>query len=239
MDHKMAKRGGGADSPFIILIVAVGTVFMLTSTTNGWTVPLPSLRNTNNDVGLPKSLSCIQMIRSQEDKQPQQLIQDHDVSTSSQSTSSTKNILQQSHYNRRRILSSTIGPSVAILTIAAVSTATTTSSFSLFSPQPAWALVKGVSPPSSKNKSGSDNKPKCTNVEECQAMAEQRETEQRQKEEAGPPPLVTATGVKYRDLEDGQVDSISAMAGDLVSVYFKVLKLGKRSYDGLSGEGTV
>ena len=70
------------------------------------------------------------------------------------------------------------------------------------SPSPSNALVKGVAPPP-KKKSG--EKSKCTNVEECQAMAEQREAEQRAREEAGPPPLVTKGGVKYRDLELGDV----------------------------------
>lgn len=123
---------------------------------------------------------------------------------------------------------------MTFLTASAVATTTTNT---LFTPLPAWALVKGVAPPPTPSKKG--DKPKCTNVEECQALAEQREMEQRRMEEAGPPPLVTAGGVKYRDLDDGTVDGQSARMGDLVSVYFKVLKLGKRSYDGLSGEGTV
>jgi hypothetical protein len=131
------------------------------------------------------------------------------------------------HTDRRRIISSTIVSSLVFLT---ASTAVT--------PPPAVALVKGVAPPK-KGGAGAGDKPKCTNVEECQALAEQREAELRAKEEAGPPPLMTASGVKYRDLEDGKTDGPSAKVGDLVSVYFKVLKLGKRSYDGLSGEGTV
>lgn len=78
-------------------------------------------------------------------------------------------------------------------------------------------------------------------------MADKRADEERAKEESGPPPLVTKTGIKYRDIEEGikTVDeegndiSLVAKDGDEVEVYFKVLKLGKRSYDGLSGEGTV
>jgi hypothetical protein len=82
-----------------------------------------------------------------------------------------------------------------------------------------------------------DNKPRCTNVEECQALAEQREAQLRVEEAAGPPPKVTRGGVKYRDIETGQDREVQL--GDQVDLYFKVLKLGKRSYDGLSGEGTV
>ncbi|VEU39687.1 unnamed protein product [Pseudo-nitzschia multistriata] len=112
-------------------------------------------------------------------------------------------------------------------------------------PLPASALVKGVAPPPKKSVG---DKPKCTNVEECQAMADKRADEERAKEESGPPPLVTKSGLKYRDLEagttildpeTGEDISTTAKDGDGVEVYFKVLKLGKRSYDGLSGEGTV
>ena len=102
-------------------------------------------------------------------------------------------------------------------------------------PQPAIALVKGVAPP--PNKKASTEKPKCSNIEECQALAEKREQELREQEEQGPPPKVTAGGVRYKDLVIG--DGPVIKDGDSVSLYFKVLKLGKRSYDGISGEGTV
>jgi hypothetical protein len=135
-------------------------------------------------------------------------------------------------------------------------TTTTTTVFAVASPS--HALVKGVAPPPPKSKTtaagsadaGGTNRPKCTNVEECQALAEQREAELRAKEASGPPPMVTKGGVKYRDLsptpgaqEDGNNGSPNAVVviqdGDEVQLFFKVLKLGKRSYDGLSGEGTV
>jgi FKBP-type peptidyl-prolyl cis-trans isomerase len=103
-------------------------------------------------------------------------------------------------------------------------------------PERADALVKGVAPPPPKSKMSGD-KLKCTNVEECQEMAYKREQEMREQEELGPPPKVTAGGVRYRDMEDGSGDAIKS--GDSVQLYYKVLKLGKRSYDGLSGEGTV
>lgn len=136
--------------------------------------------------------------------------------------------------DRRMALSKGFGAIALAATTVAVS-----------SSQPANALVKGVAPP--PKKSVGDNKPKCTNVEECQAMADKRSDEERAKEESGPPPLVTKTGIKYRDLEagattlddDGNDISLTVKDGDDVDVYFKVLKLGKRSYDGLSGEATV
>ena len=104
-------------------------------------------------------------------------------------------------------------------------------------PEPSLALVKGNAPPPKKSASTGD-KPKCTNVEECQAQAEKREQEEREKREDGPPPQVTSTGIRYLDIEDGSGGEV-VKDGDDVQVYYKVLKLGKRSYDGLSGEATV
>lgn len=130
--------------------------------------------------------------------------------------------------NRRRELLHLSGGVFASLTVSTLT----------FLPKPAEALVKGVAPPPPKKASG--DKPKCTNVEECQAMAEKREQEQREREAQGPPPKVTSSGnVRYRDIEDGPEGSPEIKDGDDVDVFFKVLKLGKRSYDGLSGEGTV
>lgn len=126
----------------------------------------------------------------------------------------------ESAATRRRFLETTSAASIGIFTSL---------------PYSANALVKGVAPPPKKSLG---DKPKCTNVEECQAMAETRDQALREKEEKGPPPMVTSTGVKYRDTEDGSGDR-EVKDGDEVEVYYKVLKLGKRSYDGLSGEGTV
>ena len=152
-------------------------------------------------------------------------------------------------YGRRKLLQSTIsGGIVAGATMMAKNDA-------------AYALVKGVAPPPPKKKAGSGGggiggeERKCTNVEECQAMAEKREAELRAKEESGPPPSVTKGGVRYRDIDTGAGSGsgsnggdsgespatvvVTAKEGDEVDVYYKVLKLGKRSYDGISGEATV
>ena len=59
----------------------------------------------------------------------------------------------------------------------------------------------------------------------------------REQAEQGPPPKATAGGVRYIEVADGSGTEVKE--GDDVQLYFKVLKLGKRSYDGLSGEGTV
>ncbi|CAB9528526.1 expressed unknown protein [Seminavis robusta] len=104
------------------------------------------------------------------------------------------------------------------------------------SAESASALVKGVAPPSSMKPSS--GKPKCTNVEECQAMAERKEQEERETAEGSRVPAKkTPGGVIYRDEQEGNGGVVKD--GDEVTLYYKVLKLGKRSYDGLSGEGTV
>lgn len=107
-------------------------------------------------------------------------------------------------------------------------------------PSQANALVKGNAPPPKKQKS----EVKCTNVEECQEQAEkslaaEKEAAEKAAAEADASILKTATGTRYIDSEVGDVNSPTCRMGDSVEIYYKVLKLGKRSYDGLSGEGTV
>ena len=85
-------------------------------------------------------------------------------------------------------------------------------------------------------------------MEECEEQAEKRETLRAQQEAeraaAGPKPQIANGVTKYLDIEIPTTDESSgvakvAKAGDAVDLHYKVLKLGKRSYDGLSGEGTV
>ena len=110
-------------------------------------------------------------------------------------------------------------------------------SLALLPPTPAAnALVKGNAPPPKKEKPA-DGLEKCTNIDECQAMAEKRDQLARELEARGPPAQTLPSGTRYKDMEEG--DGVEVDEGDKVDIYFKVLKLGKRSYDGLSGEGTV
>jgi FKBP-type peptidyl-prolyl cis-trans isomerase len=135
----------------------------------------------------------------------------HDTLTSAESNSLT--------LSSRRTLISFI-PSLLLLTSL---------------PAPSNALVKGNAPPT---KSKVTDKPKCTNIEECQAQAEAREKAEREEAEANTlPPSVSSGGTRYRDMYEGDGEEIQE--GDEVRLYYKVLKLGKRSFDGLSGEGTV
>jgi len=107
--------------------------------------------------------------------------------------------------------------------------------------EPANALVKGNAPPPKKSAS---EKKLCTNgnLEECQEMAERlafaKEEEERAK---ATPAKVAPLGSRYRDEESVQpvTGGVLAKLGDQVTTRYKVLKIGKRSYDGLSGEGTV
>ncbi len=117
---------------------------------------------------------------------------------------------------------------------------TTASAFiSTFTPSPANALVKGNAPPPKKK--SSDGERKCTNVEECQEMAERLAAQQDEEMKLNAiPPKIAPKGTRYLDMVN--VDDSNALLvreGDVATVHYKVLKLGKRSYDGLSGEGTV
>jgi hypothetical protein len=70
-------------------------------------------------------------------------------------------------------------------------------------------------------------------------MAEKRDQLARELEAQGPPAQTLPSGTRYKDMQEGDDDDDVVEEGDKVDLYFKVLKLGKRSYDGLSGEGTV
>jgi hypothetical protein len=102
---------------------------------------------------------------------------------------------------------------------------------------PAFALVKGNAPPP-KQKPMSE-KPTCRNVEECQEEAERKQAQADAAAPKGQPPKTTRAGTRYIDMEDGSASAGTVKEGDQVNLYYKVLKLGKRSYDGLSGEGTL
>uniref|UniRef100_A0A7S0ANI2 Peptidylprolyl isomerase n=1 Tax=Minutocellus polymorphus TaxID=265543 RepID=A0A7S0ANI2_9STRA len=121
----------------------------------------------------------------------------------------------------------------------------------LTSPLPSHALVKGNAPPPKSSPPGSSSEKKCRNVEECQEQAEILAQQKLEEEMANAtPPKVAPGGSRYKDIvevvgggssegEEGSGGIRVAKAGDTVELRYKVLKLGKRSYDGLSGEGTV
>lgn len=120
-----------------------------------------------------------------------------------------------------------------------VFTAQCISSLGLLNASPSNALVKGNAPPPPRKKSSGDNDKKCTNVEECQELAQRLEAEELEKIKANAlPSYVAPGGSRYQNIREGDTE-IEVVKGDEVMIRYKVLKLGKRSYDGLSGEGTV
>lgn len=107
----------------------------------------------------------------------------------------------------------------------------------LSSPPSTFALVKGNAPPVKKKEIS--QKLTCTNVEECE---EQRDRLQQQQietiGESTTPLRVTSSGTRFKVLQEGDGDQVVEV-GDVAAIRYKVLKIGKRSSDGLSGEGTV
>jgi len=113
-----------------------------------------------------------------------------------------------------------------------------TAAVALCTIQPADALVKGNAPPPKKGPPPEERK--CRNLEECQEQADRAADKAEEEARANMVPAsITSKGTRYRDLVDAKDGSPVAKEGDEVKVFYKVLKLGKRSYDGLSGEGTV
>jgi hypothetical protein len=105
-------------------------------------------------------------------------------------------------------------------------------------PQPVDALVKGNAPPPKKGPPAEERKR--WNLEECQKQAERGADKAEKGARANMVRAsVTSKGARYRVLVDAKQVSMVAKEGDEARVLFKVLKLGKRSYDGLFGEGTV
>jgi len=121
--------------------------------------------------------------------------------------------------------------------LAFIQSATAAVALSAIQTQPADALVKGNAP--TPKKVPSDER-KCRNLEECQEQAEIAASKAEEEARANMVPAsVTSKGTRYRVLVDAKEGSPVAKEGDQANIYYKVLKLGKRSYDGLSGEGTV
>ncbi len=101
-------------------------------------------------------------------------------------------------------------------------------------PRPAAALIKGSTPPPSmKAKKG-----KCSNIDECEAMRAEREAELEAESGAASTSFErTAGGDRYRDLDVGAGAAVKE--GDAIDVRYRVMRLGTRARDGLSGEGQV
>ena len=94
---------------------------------------------------------------------------------------------------------------------------------------PAFALVKGSAPPP---KSGPKER-KCKSIDECEALGEK----ERAAQEAGLDTTILRTkgGDRYRDLTVG--DGKEVANGDAVEIRYRVMRLGTKARDGLTGEG--
>lgn len=124
--------------------------------------------------------------------------------------------------------------STAALAIAAACTLTLTSTSA------AQAYVRGNTPPEDWGKlkkylSGGSG---CISEVECEKVGAKIEAEkygpnQNYKYEK------TASGVRYKDLEPGNKDAGVAKSGDTLRLRYRVMRSGKRSADGLSGEAST
>lgn len=106
----------------------------------------------------------------------------------------------------------------------------------------ARALVKGNAPPSGygvgKN-TGSQTK--CTSVQECEEAGRAAEEAEYGKQAAAGSGTYskTASGARYKDLKKGSEATGVAAAGDTVRIRYQVMRSGKRSSDGLSGQAST
>ena len=98
-------------------------------------------------------------------------------------------------------------------------------------PTPARALIKGSAPPPSF--SGPKER-KCKSIEECEALGDA----ERAKADAGADTTIERTvgGDRYRDLMVGSGGK-AVSNGDTVEIRYRVMRLGTKARDGLSGEG--
>lgn len=102
-------------------------------------------------------------------------------------------------------------------------------------PPPAIGLVKGSAPPPKKDR---PQKLNCKSMDECQALGQAREEELFgvRDLDGGSKPQSTPRGDKFMDMVVGGGNE--AREGSQVSIRYRVLRLGKRSRDELSGEGS-
>ena len=97
-------------------------------------------------------------------------------------------------------------------------------------PSTANALIKGSAPPP---KMSGPKERKCKSIDECEALGEAaRKSEQ---EGADTTILRTTGGDRYRDLQVGEGKTVAS--GDTVDIRYRVMRLGPKARDGLSGEG--
>ena len=97
-------------------------------------------------------------------------------------------------------------------------------------PSPAHALIKGSAPPP---KMAPPKDRKCKSIDECEALGDKTKAEAQAKERTDFER--TPGGDRYRDLVDGSGKAVAQ--GDTVEIRYRVMRLGPKARDGLSGEG--
>ena len=114
---------------------------------------------------------------------------------------------------------------------AAVAGAAAGAAASLLTALPSHALITGSKPPEGGMKAKKERK--CKSIDECEALGDQT----RAKAEEGQDLSFERTGGgdRYRDLTVG--DGPAAKDGDAVEIRYRVMRLGTKARDGLSGEG--
>ena len=100
-------------------------------------------------------------------------------------------------------------------------------------PASSHALVKGSAPPPRKKAGAATEKRTCRDIDECEALGEKRTAEQFGEEL---PFFTTAEGVRWRDVSEGAGPTVRK--GDAVALKYRVMRLGKRATDNLSGEAS-
>eukprot|EP00930_Biecheleria_cincta_P101039 TRINITY_DN92674_c0_g1_i1.p1 TRINITY_DN92674_c0_g1~~TRINITY_DN92674_c0_g1_i1.p1 ORF type:complete len:352 (+),score=65.83 TRINITY_DN92674_c0_g1_i1:35-1090(+) len=105
---------------------------------------------------------------------------------------------------------------------------------------PSRALVKGSKPPKEYGMMKNlPQKPKdCSTIEDCEEVGLKRENEL-----FGSPQDIsyktTPAGVRYKDMVEGNVSDGVAKEGSILQLKYRVMRAGKRSNDGLSGEAST
>ena len=99
-------------------------------------------------------------------------------------------------------------------------------------PQQSSALVKGSAPPPKKEKRAERT---CTSIDDCEAVGEKRYLEEFAKANDEDVQR-TASGDRFKDIVVGSGPEVGKDTE--VTLKYRVLRLGKRSTDGLSGEAS-
>lgn len=132
------------------------------------------------------------------------------------------------------------GSTAAPRRVAAVGLALT---LSLGGLSAARALIKGNAPPEGYGLGKGMNKAAldCRSRAECEELGLKREEEKYGMTSPGQEKTykLTPSKARYKDVKAGDESAGVAKVGDDVKIRYRVMRSGKRSYDGLSGEATT